>query len=157
MKDIKIEYLSIDKLKPYEKNTRKHDEDDIAQIKKSIQDFGFDDPIGIWSKDNIIVEGHGRFMAAKELGIKEVPVIRLDHLTDEQRRLYGIMHNKLAELSAWDFSMLQQEAQDLDLDGYDLNLQYADTSTQEEKQKKEKEKKTEKKQVICPRCGGVVK
>jgi ParB-like chromosome segregation protein Spo0J len=99
MDNLKIEYLSVDELEPYEKNTRKHQKEDISQIVKSIKKFGFDDPIGIWSDHNVIVEGHGRLMAAKKLGMKEVPVIRLDHLTDEQRRQYGIMHNRTAELS----------------------------------------------------------
>ena len=66
MNELKIEYLPVDALKPYEKNTRKHTPADIEGIKRSILDVGFDDPIGIWGKDNIIVEGHGRLIAAKE-------------------------------------------------------------------------------------------
>jgi ParB-like chromosome segregation protein Spo0J len=68
--NLKIEYLSIDDLKVYEKNARKHAEEDIDVIKNSIKQFGFNDPIGIWGKNNIIVEGHGRFLAAKELKLK---------------------------------------------------------------------------------------
>ena len=85
MQNIKIEYLSVDSLKPYEKNTRKHKDLDVKNIATSIEKYGFNDAIGIWGKDNIIVEGHGRLMAAKKLGMKEVPCVRLDHLTDEQR------------------------------------------------------------------------
>lgn len=81
--DLKIEYIDVTKLKPYEKNARKHEEYDILQIAKSIEAYGFNDPIGIWGKDNQIVEGHGRLLAAKKLGMKEVPCIRLDDLTDD--------------------------------------------------------------------------
>lgn len=96
---LKIEYVNVAKLKPYDKNTRKHEDYDVSQIAKSIEQYGFNDPIGIWGKDNIIVEGHGRLLAAKKLGMDKVPCIRLDDLTDEQRREYAIMHNKTAELS----------------------------------------------------------
>ena len=84
--ELKIEYMTLDKLKPYEKNARKHQEADLSTIKASISEFGMSDPIGVWGKGNIIVEGHGRYLACKELGIDKVPVIHLDHLTDEQRR-----------------------------------------------------------------------
>lgn len=97
---LKIEMLPIDALHEYEGNARQHGETDVAAIKVSIEKFGFNDPIGIW-RDNIIVEGHGRLMAAKDLGMTEVPVIRLDHLTDEERRAYALAHNKTAELSGW--------------------------------------------------------
>lgn len=104
---LKIEYLPIDSIHPYEKNARKHQKEDVSAIVKSIEQFGFDDPIGIWH--NTIVEGHGRLMAAKQLGMTEVPCIRLDHLTDEERRAYGLAHNKTAELSEWDAQMLPEE------------------------------------------------
>ena len=113
MEQLKIVYLPVDKLTPYEKNARKHTPNDVNKIKASIQKFGFDDPIGIWGKKNIIVEGHGRLMAAKELGYETVPCIRLDHLTDEQRRAYALAHNKTAELSTWDFGKLEEELADL--------------------------------------------
>ena len=83
------------------KNARKHADADVSTIVKSIEEFGFDDPIGIWGENNTIVEGHGRLIAAKKLGMKQVPVIRLDHLTDEQRRAYALAHNKTAEMSDW--------------------------------------------------------
>ena len=111
--NLKIEYLRTGSLTPYENNTRKHTEEDINEIMLSIQHFGFNDPIGIWSDKNIIIEGHGRLVAAKRLGIKEVPCIRLDHLSDEERREYGILHNKTAELSRWDFEKLDAEIEAL--------------------------------------------
>lgn len=80
----------------------------------SIDRFGFDDPIGIWGKDNLIVEGHGRVLAAKKLGMTEVPCIRLDHLTSQERRAYALAHNKTAELSSWLDDVLKEELSDLD-------------------------------------------
>ena len=124
--ELKIEYMALDKLKPYEKNARKHQEADLSTIKASISEFGMSDPIGVWGKGNIIVEGHGRYLACKELGIDKVPVIHLDHLTDEQRRAYALAHNKTAEMSEWDFDLLGDELADiLDIDmsdfGFDLS------------------------------------
>ena len=122
MNKLKIEYLPVEDLEEYKNNTRKHGSEDVDQIVKSIEKFGFDDPIGIWSDHNVIVEGHGRLMAAKKLGMNTVPCIRLDHLTDEERREYGIMHNRTAELSDWDIEKLTKELEDLDLSDFDLNI-----------------------------------
>ena len=119
--ELKVEYLSPEDLTPYDKNTRKHAPDDIEAIKKSIIEDGFNDPIGIWGENNIIVEGHGRQMAALELHLDRVPVIRLDHLTDKQRREYAIRHNRTAELSDWDFSTLEEEMAQLALEGQELS------------------------------------
>lgn len=119
--ELKIEYLPIKALKPYEKNTRKHQKKDVDNIARSIEKFGMNDPIGIW-KDNIIVEGHGRLLACKQLGMTEVPCVRLDHLTDEQRREYAIAHNATAELSIWDKDFLAEELADLDLSGFDFSF-----------------------------------
>lgn len=127
-----IEYIDVTKLKPYEKNARKHEEYDVSQIAKSIEAYGFNDPIGIWGKDNQIVEGHGRLLAAKKLGMKEVPCIRLDDLTDEQRREYTIMHNKTAELSTWDFDMLEKELSELDFGEFDVDWGIAFQPSDEE-------------------------
>lgn len=111
--ELEITYIPVDKITPYERNARKHTPFDVDKIKASIQKFGFDDPIGVWGPKNIIVEGHGRLAAAKELGYDKVPCIRLDHLTDEQRRAYALAHNKTAELSTWDFGKLELELMDL--------------------------------------------
>ena len=85
----------------------------MQAIVESIKEFGFNDPIGLWSDKNIIVEGHGRLLAAKLLNMEYVPCIRLDHLTDEQRRGYALAHNKTAELSRWDDGMLDIELGDI--------------------------------------------
>lgn len=115
------ENLSISELKPAERNARRHQEKDIEAIKKSIQEFGFNDPIGVWGPENTIVEGHGRLQAAKELGLEEVPVVHLDHLTDEQRRAYALAHNRTAELSEWDLEVMDEELAgifDIDMDAF---------------------------------------
>lgn len=119
--ELKIEYLPIKALKPYEKNTRKHQKKDVDNIARSIEKFGMNDPIGIW-KDNIIVEGHGRLLACKQLGMTDVPCVRLDHLTDEQRREYSIAHNATAELSEWDLDILTDELAELDFSGFDFDF-----------------------------------
>ena len=112
MEDIKVEYLSIEQLKKYENNAKIHTPEQIEQIKNSIQEFGMNDPIAVW-KNNEIIEGHGRLIACQQLGIKKVPVIRLDKLTDEQRKAYGLVHNKLTMNTDFDFSKLDEELEAL--------------------------------------------
>ena len=119
--ELKIEYLSPHDLRPYEHNTRKHAPDDIGQIKASIEADGFNDPIGIWGDDNLIVEGHGRQIAAIEMGLERVPCIRLDHLTDAQRRDYAIRHNFTSDQSEFDFGRLREEVAALELQGLDMS------------------------------------
>ena len=119
MENLKIEMLPVDSLKPYEKNARAHEEYDVGVIANSIEQFGFNDPIGVWGEENLIVEGHGRLLAAKKLGMSEVPCVRLDHLSDEQRRAYAIAHNKSAEQSRWDFDFLKTELPDL-MENFDM-------------------------------------
>lgn len=109
MTELQIEYIPIEQLREYENNARQHGQADIEAIEKSIVKFGMCDPIGIWSDKNIIVEGHGRLLALQSLGHNFVPCIRLDHLTDEERRAYALVHNKTAELSEWDFEKLEAE------------------------------------------------
>lgn len=128
--ELKIEYLPVGSLKPYERNARKHQDADVQTIVASIKEFGFDDPIGVWGEDNLIVEGHGRLMAAKKLGMETVPVIRLDHLTDEQRRAYALAHNKTAEMSEWDFDILGGELDDIfDIDMEQFGFELEDDVT----------------------------
>ena len=93
MKKLKVEYVPLGTITPYKGNAKLHPRSQIEQIKESIRLMGFKDPIGVWRGE--IVEGHGRYMAAQELGLDEVPIIRLDDLTDEQRRAYTLIHNKL--------------------------------------------------------------
>lgn len=123
--ELAIEYVGLDDIKPYENNARSHGKEDIKAIVKSIKEFGFNDPIGVWH--NVIVEGHGRLLAAREAGLLTVPIIRLDDLSDEQRKAYMLAHNKTAELSDWDFEVLASELKDIsefDMSefGFDLAL-----------------------------------
>lgn len=110
---MEIVKIKINNLKPYKNNAKKHPKEQIEQIKKSIQEFGMNDPIAVWGKDNLIVEGHGRLEALKELGYKEVECIRLDHLTDEERKAYTLAHNKLTMNSDFDFEVLDNELNDI--------------------------------------------
>ena len=123
--ELKIEYVDINSIKPYSKNAKLHPPEQIEQIKKSIEQFGMDDPIGIWKDE--IVEGHGRLIACKELGYTEVPIIRLDHLTDEERKAYTLAHNKLTMNSDFDLDILNEELgnfETIDMSdfGFDLEL-----------------------------------
>jgi hypothetical protein len=120
--ELKIEYISVNDLKPYEKNNKKHEDFDIGEIAKSISKYEMIDPVGIWGKNNTIVEGHGRVLACKQLSIDKVPCIRLDHLTDEQRREYAIVHNKSSELALYDFDNLADELAELDLSDFEFDF-----------------------------------
>lgn len=159
MDKLQIVYLPPGDLKPYEKNARKHAPDDIEAIKKSILEDGFNDPIGIWGEDNVIVEGHGRQIAATELGLDEVPCIRLDHMSDKQRREYMIRHNRTAELSAWNFQTLEEELAELAIEGQDFpELNFPDISSDLNVSDNDFLKDTEitkdkTKKVVCPHCG----
>lgn len=108
MNKLTIEYLPLEDLKPYANNAKIHTEEQIQQIRKSIEEFGMNDPIAIW-KDNEIIEGHGRLLACQQMGMKEVPVIRLDDLTDEQRRAYMNVHNNLTMNTGFDVNVLSEE------------------------------------------------
>lgn len=120
---LKVDYIPIEQLKPYEKNAKIHTPEQIEQIKKSIQEFGMNDPIGIWGEDNLIVEGHGRLQACKELGMKEVPVIRLDDLTDEQRRAYTLVHNQTTMNTGFNMDILDEELDNMTLICQSLDFQ----------------------------------
>jgi ParB-like chromosome segregation protein Spo0J len=117
----RIELWSVDRLVPYERNSRTHSPEQVAQIAASISEFGFVNPILVDSDDGVIA-GHGRLAAAQDLGLDEVPVVVLDHLTPTQRKAYVIADNKLALSADWDMSMLQQEVAGLQLQEFDLEL-----------------------------------
>ena len=122
---LKIEYVPIDSIEPYEGNAKLHPAEQIEQIKESILKFGFNDPIAVW-KDGKIIEGHGRLIAAHELNLEQVPIIRLDELTDEQRRAYILVHNKLTMASGFDEDLLMLELEsisDIDMEqfGFDID------------------------------------
>lgn len=114
---LEIEYIPISEIKLYPNNAKIHTAEQIEQIKKSIQEFGFNDPIGIWHGE--CVEGHGRIIDATELGIETVPVIRLDELSDEQRRAYMLAHNQLTMNTDFDIDLLNMELDDIT----DINME----------------------------------
>jgi len=108
----KIEVWPIDRLVPYVRNSRTHSDAQVAQIAASIQKFGFNVPIAV-ATDAGIIAGHGRLKGARKLGMPEVPVVVLDHLTEAERRAYVIADNKIAENAGWDKALLTDEMQDL--------------------------------------------
>ena len=115
----RIEIWPTDRLVPYARNARTHSAEQVAQIAASIVEFGFTNPILVDSMDGIIA-GHGRLLAARKLGLAEVPVVVLDHLSETQRRAYIIADNKLALNAGWDEKMLASELRELEKDGMDL-------------------------------------
>lgn len=117
----KIEMWPLDRLRPYERNARTHSREQLTQIAASIQEFGFTNPILVDGTDGILA-GHGRLAAAKDMGLNQVPVIVLDHLSPEQRRAYVIADNQLALNAGWDMDLLQQEVAALNLADFDLSL-----------------------------------
>lgn len=114
----RIELWPIDKLIPY---ARTHSDAQVAQIAASIAEFGFNSPILVDTNAGIIA-GHGRLLAARKLGLAEVPVIILDHLSETQKRAYIIADNKLADLAGWNEELLAQEFAELEREGFDLGL-----------------------------------
>lgn len=116
---MEIVNIAVEEIKEYENNAKLHPQEQINQIKKSIEKFGFNDPIAI-DEDNVIIEGHGRFEAVKQLNFKEVPVIKLSHMTEEKKRAYILAHNKITMNSGFDKDLLENELQEI------LNLDLCD-------------------------------
>lgn len=119
--EISINYVPTDSLIPYARNSRTHDDAQVAQIAASIREFGWTNPILI-DGDNGVVAGHGRLLAARKLGLAEVPVIELSGLTETQRRAYVIADNKLALNAGWDDELLRVELEDLHDEAFDMAL-----------------------------------
>ena len=120
MPKLSVSYLATDQLVPYVGNAKEHPDWQVEQIANSIAEFGFNDPIGVWHDpegQTIILEGHGRLLAAQHLGMAEVPVLVLDHLSDEQRRAYVHVHNQTTLTSGFDMELLEKEL--ASIDGYD--------------------------------------
>lgn len=111
--ELKIRYVAAGTLKPYENNARIHSKKQISQIAASIRRFGMVTPILI-DADGTIIAGHGKWMAAIECGLTEVPTVRVDHLTEADRKAYIIADNRLAELSGWDDDILRIEFQNIE-------------------------------------------
>ena len=118
---MQIEMMPTDRLVPYIRNARTHSADQVAQIAASIAEFGFTNPILI-GEDEVIIAGHGRLQAARSLGLTEVPVIVLDHLSDAQRRALVIADNRIAEHAGWDEQLLAAEIAALRDEAFDLEV-----------------------------------
>lgn len=121
MTTLQITYKAIKDLIPYVNNSRTHSEEQVTQVASSIKEFGFTNPILLDGESGIIA-GHGRLLAAKKLGMEQVPTIELSHLTDAQKKAYVIADNKLALNAGWDNEILALELKDLADLGYDLGL-----------------------------------
>jgi DNA modification methylase len=117
----RIELWPLARLAPYQRNPRTHSEEQVTQIAASIAEFGFCNPILVDSRDGIVA-GHGRLLAAKKLGLAQVPVIVLDHLDENQRRAYLLADNRLSELAGWDPELLALELKQLADAGFDATL-----------------------------------
>jgi ParB-like chromosome segregation protein Spo0J len=118
---LKIEQRAVAELIPYASNSRTHSDAQVAQIAASIKEFGWTNPILI-DGENTIIAGHGRLLAARKLGMDEVPAIILDHLSKAQQRALVIADNQLALNAGWDFAALENEIRGLDDEGFDLEI-----------------------------------
>ena len=116
-----LQQLPLDALIPYARNSRTHSDTQVAQIAASIREFGFTSPVLV-DADNGIIAGHGRVLAARKLGLATVPVLRIDYMTDAQKRAYIIADNKLALNAGWDEELLALELGELNELGLDLAL-----------------------------------
>jgi ParB-like chromosome segregation protein Spo0J len=117
----RFEKVNIDKLVPYARNARTHSKEQILQLRASLREFGFVNPV-IVDKDLNIITGHGRILAAKEEGVKEVPCVFAEHLSEAQKRAYIIADNRLALNAGWDPEMLSVEISDLQGVDFDISL-----------------------------------
>lgn len=147
--------VRIEEITPYENNAKLHPEEQIAQIIESIHEFGFNDPIAI-DENNVIIEGHGRFEAVQALGYEEVECIRLSHMTEEQKKAYILVHNKLTMNTGFDLSIVAAELESIEeinmedfgfIELADINADdfFMDAEPKESKEAEEKE-------VQCPHC-----
>lgn len=150
MEELNIVYKPIKELKPYKKNAKKHSKEQVEQIANSIKEFGFTQPV-IIDKHNSVVAGHGRILGAKKAGLKQVPTVCLEDLTEEQIKAYRLVDNKLNE-SEWDFSLLDEElgvlSEDIDMDLFGFDTDISDEELEKKKIEFEIKEKYEV-HIIC--------
>ena len=152
--ELKIKYIPVSDLEPYAGNPRINDSA-IPAVRESIKEFGFKIPIVIDAK-NVIIAGHTRLEAAKELGLERVPCIVADDLNEEQIRAFRLADNKTSELSGWDFAMLEEELEgigaiDMTLFGFAEDAEGIDIDSYFEASEERADK--EPKRIQCPHCG----
>lgn len=151
---MKIIDLQTSEIIPYENNPR-FNESAIDAVANSIKEFGFKQPIVI-DKNNVIIVGHTRLLASKKLGLKKVPCVVADDLTEKQIKAYRLADNKVGELAEWDFSKLEEEMKDIDLNMFDFGFE---SFSVEEPKKKTKSDDFEiiddelETEHTCPKCG----
>ena len=151
MSKMEIEYVNVDDLIPYENNPRRNEEA-VEKVSNSIKEFGFKVPI-IIDKENVIVTGHTRLLAAKKLGLKEVPVIYADDLSEEQIKAFRIADNKVSEYSTWDFDKLDLELEDINIDMSEFGIIKVDDININEDEEAEEIDEEKLQKVKCPDCG----
>jgi nuclease len=161
---MELEKISIDKIRMYENNTKEHPEWQVEEIVKSISEFGYKDPIAL-DENNVIIEGHGRYLALKQLDYEEVEILRISDLTEKQKKAYAIVHNKLTMNTDFDIEKLQYELNKLELSGFNLELlgfekmelddiMEAETEMLELEEENEIEERR-KHSLICPFCAKI--
>ena len=156
MPELTIEEVPTEELVPYARNAKIHTAEQVDQIANSIAEFGFNDPVGVWdSPEGLeIVEGHGRVMAAKKLGLASVPVVRLNHLNDEQRRAYMLAHNQLTMNTGWNMNALDEELGELEgMDAFGFETDSFDPDLFFRKEESKPNEKEAANIVTCPECG----
>lgn len=137
---MEIVNIKVSELKPYEKNARIHNEEQIKKLAESIEKFGFNSPILV-DLNNKVLAGHGRILAAKFLGIEKVPCVRIENLTEEQKRAYILVDNMLNDKSFFDKKLLEEEINDLakEMCAFDF-------------EENKESLKIEEEYVVCPKC-----
>lgn len=155
-KEMRTQFIELSKLKPYENNAKKHPEEQIQDIANSIKRFGWRQPI-LLDKNSVIIAGHGRYMAAQKLGLKQALCAYADDLTEEQVKAYRLADNKLNE-SEWDFDILDGELDTIvDIDMGDFGFTgvdlLGDDSFLGESDEDDKPKSKKDKTCTCPKCG----
>jgi len=161
MPELEVVKVPIEELVPYSGNAKNHPLTQIDQIATSIKELGFNSPILAWHNDDgeaVIVAGHGRLLAAKQLGMKELPVIFLDHLDDESRRIYTLVDNQLTMNSGFDMTLLSNELDmitDIDMSQFDFIIDeptgdgFGEFDDEEFEELPQEENPTHQ----CPNCG----
>ena len=118
---MELEKININKIRMYENNTKEHPEWQVEEIIKSISEFGYKDPIAL-DENNVIIEGHGRYLALKQLDYEEVEILRISDLTEKQKKAYAIAHNKLTMNTDFDIEKLRLELSKLEEANFDLSV-----------------------------------
>jgi ParB/RepB/Spo0J family partition protein len=153
---MKIQQIEVSLLKPFEKNAKVHPKEQVDKIKRSILEFGFNQPIVV-DKNYEIVVGHGRLLAALELGMSQVPVLILEELNENQIKAYRLADNKLNE-SPWDMALVVEELQELKSEDYDFTVTgfcEVDLNIFKPLEENQNDRLDEKKQKECPECGAM--